>query len=369
MASEIHQKRVARLAQILQEMGVDAYFATSPVTMGWLYNLHEGGGERFMMLAVSATGKTRFICPGLSVTQAKRAGAEDVRGWNDGQDPLAHVRQLAEDWNLKSGIISVEDEMRAQMLLQMQKELPAALFKQGQEVIASLMGRKEQDEIDALEAAGKIADDAFAVALRTIKPGVTEKQVAEALVGEMTRMGGGPGFCIIATGANGAEPHHGTDETVIKEGDVIILDYGCSIKGYPSDITRTVCCGKASDEAKKVYDIVYKSHMAGREAIKVGNECQETDRAARKVIADAGYGEYFMHRLGHGIGMRGHEDPYMIEGNTLKLDLGHCFSIEPGIYLPGKFGVRIENIVTVTADGHKSLNAEPSPTLIEIPVE
>lgn len=366
MPSEIHRKRVARLAQILQDMGIDAFFATSPITMGWLYNLHEGGGERFMMLAVSADGRVRFICPGLSVTQAKRSGAEDVRGWNDGQDPMVHVRQLADDWNLRTGIIAVEDEMRAQMLLWLQKELPAALFKSGQEVIASLMGRKEPDEIAALEAAGKIADDALAAALKAIKPGVTERQVADALTAEMARLGGGPGFCIVAAGSNGAEPHHGTDDTPIQEGDVIILDYGCTVRGYPSDITRTVCCGKASDEAKKIYDIVYRAHMAGRAAIRVGAECQETDRAARRVIEEAGYGEYFMHRVGHGIGMRGHEDPYMVEGNTLKLEVGHCFSIEPGIYLPGRFGVRIENIVTVTPEGHRSLNAEPSPTLIEI---
>jgi Xaa-Pro aminopeptidase len=262
-------------------------------------------------------------------------------------------------------MIAVEDDMRAQMLLWLQKDLPAALFSPGQEVIASLMGRKEPAEIAALEAAGKIADDALAVAIATIKPGVTENEVAEKLVAEMTRNGGGPGFCIIASGANGAEPHHGTDASVIKEGDVIVMDYGCSVDGYPSDITRTVCCGKASDEAKKVYKIVYDAHMASREAIKVGTECQEIDRAARKTISDAGYGEYFMHRVGHGIGMRGHEDPYMIEGNTIKLETGHCFSVEPGIYLPGKFGVRIENIVTVTESGHKSLNAEPSPTLIE----
>jgi Xaa-Pro aminopeptidase len=291
---------------------------------------------------------------------------QDVRPWNDGQDPLVHVVQLVEDWNLRSGIVAVEDDMRAQMLLQMQERLPAVLFKPGQEVIANLMGRKEPEEIEAMRKAGEIADKALAAAIAAIRPGVTEREVGDKLVAEMTRMGGGPGFCIIASGTNGAEPHHGTDDSVIKEGDVIVMDYGCSVDGYPSDITRTVACGKASEEAHKVYKIVYEAFMAGRNAAKKGVPCEEVDRAARKVIDSAGYGEFFMHRVGHGIGMRGHEDPYMIEGNKLPLATGHCFSVEPGIYLPGNLGVRIENIVTITEDGCLSLNAEPSPTIIEV---
>jgi Xaa-Pro aminopeptidase len=249
----------------------------------------------------------------------------------------------------------------------MQLELPATLFKPGQEVIANLMGRKEPEEIDALRRAGAIADRALAIAIAAIKPGATEREVGDKLVAEMARMGAGPGFCIIAAGSNGAEPHHETDDTVIKEGDVIVMDYGCSVDGYPSDITRTVACGKASPEAHKVYKIVYDAFMAGRGAAKKGVACEEVDRAARKVIDGAGFGEYFMHRVGHGIGMRGHEDPYMIEGNKLPLATGHCFSVEPGIYLPGNLGVRIENIVTIAESGCVSLNEEPSATLIETP--
>ena len=353
------------MARLLTDMGLDAFFATSPVTMGYLCGLYEGGGERFMMLAISSKGDLRFICPGLSATQARRSGMKDVRPWNDGEDPMVHVHALVQDWGLRSGIVAVEDDMRAQMLLGLQKELPATLFKPGQEVIAGLMGRKEPEEIEAMRKAGEIADKALAIAIEAVKPSVTERQVGDKLVAEMTRLGGGPGFCIIAAGSNGAEPHHGTDDTVIKEGDVVVMDYGCSVDGYPSDITRTISCGKASPEAHKVYKVVYEAFMAGRNAAKVGVACEEVDRAARKVIDRAGYGEYFMHRVGHGLGMRGHEDPYMIEGNKLPLATGHCFSVEPGIYLPGNLGVRIENIVTMTESGALSLNAEPSPTLIE----
>ena len=159
-----------------------------------------------------------------------------------------------------------------------------------------------------------------------------------------------------------------TGQTELKPGDVIVMDYGCIVGGYMSDITRTVCLGESSAEQRKVYETVYAAHMAGRNAIAPGVPAEEVDRATRKVIDEAGYGEFFVHRTGHGLGMRVHEEPYICEGNGHRLEVGNVFSIEPGIYLPGKFGVRIENIVTVTKDGHESLNAEPSPTLLTVPV-
>jgi Xaa-Pro dipeptidase len=355
-----------RLANLLRDSGVDAFLAWHPVTMGYLHGFHEGGGERFVTLAVKADGQIAMICPALSETQAKRVGVQDVRPWKDGEDPLALFKDLAQEWNLRSAIIAVDNEMPAHMVLAMQQALPAALFKPGQEIMARLMSVKEPREIELLHQAGEIADKAFPAALAMIRPGVTEREVQDVLNAEMKRLGGTPLFAIVATGANGAEPHHLSDDTPIKEGDVIILDFGCTVGGYPSDITRTVCCGRASDEAKKIYDIVYRAHMAARSAIAVGVPCEEIDRAARRVIEDAGYGAYFMHRTGHGIGMRGHEEPYIVEGNKTPLTPGHCFSIEPGIYLPGNLGVRIENIVVATADGHKSFNNEPASHLEEV---
>lgn len=359
-------KRIERLANELRNEGIDAIFTCTPISMGYLHGFHEGGGERFLMLALRADGTTRMICPGLSATQARRSGMEDVRSWRDGEDPMAHFRQLAEDWNLRSAIIAVEDDMPAHMLLRMQEALPAALFKPGQEIIARLMRVKEPNEIELMRKAGKIADEALPAALRAIRPGATELEVEEALMTEMRRLGGRPNFCIVAAGANGAEPHHASDDMKIKEGDVVVLDYGCIVDGYLSDITRTFCCGAATQEARAIYDIVLRAHQAGRAAINPGVACQEVDRAARKVIENAGYGEFFMHRTGHGIGMRGHEEPFIIEGNELLLAPGHCFSVEPGIYLPGKFGVRIENIVTCTENGHESLNEEPAKELVEV---
>lgn len=355
--------RIGRFAELLQAAGFDAFFAWSPVTMEYLHGYGEGAGERFLTLAIRSDGSVRMICPALSETQARRAGIEDVRPWRDGEDPVEHFRQLASDWNLRSAIVAVDDELPAQMLLRMQEALPAALFKTGSGVTSALMRVKEESELEAMRKAAKIADSALAAGLAALRPGATEAEVGDALTAEMRRLGGKPAFCIIAAGANGAEPHHLSDDTVIREGDVVVMDFGCTVDGYYSDITRMAAVGHASEEAKRIHDIVLAAHHAARAAIRPEVTAESIDSAARKVIEDAGFGEFFMHRLGHGIGMRGHEDPNMVAGNQHRLEVGNCFSVEPGIYLPGKFGVRLENIVTVTADGHESFNEEPAETL------
>lgn len=355
--------RIERLVQELESAGIDAFLAWSPVTMSYLHGFGEGGGERFLTLAIRNEGDVRMICPALSETQAKRAGIPDVRSWRDGEDPLTHFRELADDWNLRSAIIAVDDELPAQMLLRIQEALPSALFRTGSELLSKLMRVKDPNELDLMRKAAEIADGALSAGLAAIRPGVSEISVEDAINAEMRRLGGRPAFCIVAAGANGAEPHHLSDETVIQKGDVVVLDFGCTVQGYFSDITRMAAVGEASKEAREVHQIVLRAHRAARNAIRPGVTAESIDRAARQVIEDAGYGEQFMHRLGHGIGMKGHEEPNMVAGNMHLLEVGNCFSVEPGIYLPGKFGVRIENIVTVIEGGHRSFNAEPADEL------
>lgn len=366
MATTATSARIDRLSKILVNDGVDCFIAQHPISMGYLHGFHEHAGERFMALCVNSDGRMRMICPALSQSQAKRAGMEDVRPWKDGEDPLALFAQLADDWNLKSAIIAVDSDMPARMLLQMQSVLPAALFKSGETQLAQLMRIKAQDEIELLQKAGWIADEAFLTVFPQIRAGMTEKQVAKLLADAMSERGGLPVFTIVAAGPNSAEPHHLTDDTVLKQGDVLIMDFGCNVGGYNSDITRTVSVGQASDKAKEVYDIVYRAHMAGREASKAGVTCGSVDAAARGVITEAGYGQYFVHRTGHGLGMNIHEEPYIIGGSEVVLEPGNCFSIEPGIYLSGQLGVRVENIVVTTEGGHLSMNAEPHPVLLEV---
>lgn len=360
--------RVSRLSQALQDAGADAFFAATPDSMRYLVGFGEHPHERFLALGINGNGEMVLICPALSENQARRAGMQEVRSWRDGEDPLALFQQLATEWNLRSSIIAVDDEMSARQLLQMQSVLPAALFKPGLPILSNLKRNKDAQEIETMARAGKIADDALAAGIQALRPGATEQEVSDALAQAMRAGGGKPTFSIIGAGKNGAEPHHETDSTVIQAGDVVCMDFGCELDGYQSDITRCVACGKAEDEAHKVYKVVFDAHMAGREMIRPGVQAQAIDRATRNVIEKAGYGEFFVHRTGHGIGMQGHEEPNIVQGNETLLQEGDCFSIEPGIYLPGRFGIRIENIVCVTADGHRSLNEEPAGGLLEVGV-
>lgn len=361
-----HTSRIASLAGQMREQGIGAFLASSPITMGYLHGFFEAGGERLLLLAVNADGRTRMICPGLTETQARRCGIADVRPWRDGEDPLRLVRELADDWGLDPGRIAVDDDLAAARLLELQHLLPQASFQAGQALMATLMRVKGEDELRLLREAGRIADETFRAVLGEIRPGRTEEEVAGFILETMRRKGGVPAFCIAAAGANSAEPHHHSDGTVLKEGDALILDFGCSVSGYLSDITRTVCVGRASDELRRIYRIVLEAHHAGRATIRPGVPCQDIDRAARRVIVEGGHGPRFVHRTGHGIGLRGHEEPYLVEGNLQPLAPGHCFSVEPGIYLPGRFGVRIENCVVCTEGGHASLNAEPPEAVPEV---
>lgn len=355
--------RIEKLAGALKDAGVDCYLAAEPKSMGYLANFFENGHERFLALAIRSNGEVRLIAPALAETQARRVGIDQVASWSDGEDPLALFAQLASDWNLKSGIIAVDPGMQARHILAMQSTLPAALFQDGEALLSSLMSRKDEAELAAMGATAKIADETWIEVKPQIKAGMTELEVAELLKAGMVKRGGTPQFFIVAAGPMGAEPHHISDDTVIKDGDVVICDFGCDLAGYQSDITRTICVGSPSAKAREVYDIVLRAHHAARAVVKPGVTGEEVDAAARKVIEDAGYGEYFFHRTGHGIGMSGHELPNMVNGNNVGLEPGNCFSIEPGIYIAGEFGVRIENIVTCTQDGGRSFNDEPEKSL------
>jgi D-alanyl-D-alanine dipeptidase len=228
------------------------------------------------------------------------------------------------------------------------------------EQLPMLRAIKDEDELERLTAAGEAADAAFYDIVQVQFAGRKETEIGADLADALKAHGHSEvDFTVVGSGPNGANPHHELGERVIEDGDMVVLDFGGIKDGYGSDTTRTVHVGEPTDEERQVHEIVEQAQQAGFEAVRPGVACQEIDRAAREVIADAGYGEYFIHRTGHGIGLTTHEPPYMVEGEEHLLEPGMCFSIEPGIYLPDRFGVRIEDIVTVTEDGGRRLNNTP----------
>ena len=357
------QPQISALASRLQEEGIDAFLGWSEVSLSYLHGYSEHAGHRFLTLGVNSEGAVALICGALSENQARRAGITDIRSWRDGEDPLRLMHDLAAEWNLRTAVVAVDEDMPALMLLKLQSILPAALFKDGGPLMADLRRRKTPHELDLMRKAARIADEAYDEVKPRIKAGMTERQIERMLFEGMEQRGGRVNFGIVGAGANGAEPHHATDDTVVKDGDVVILDFGCDVDGYRSDITRTIAVGHASPKASEVYRAVYGAHMAGRNAAVGGAMCGAADAAARAVIEKAGYGPQFMHRLGHGIGLQAHEMPYLMPGSEVVLEPGDCYSVEPGVYLAGEFGVRIENILAATQDGSESLNAEPSPEM------
>jgi Xaa-Pro aminopeptidase len=216
---------------------------------------------------------------------------------------------------------------------------------------------KGDDELERLAAAGAAADAAYGEIVTRRFAGRRETEVAADLAALLREFGHEQvDFTVVGSGPNGANPHHEAGDRVIQVGDPVVLDFGGLKYGYGSDTTRTVCVGEPTDEIREVHEIVRQAQQAGVDAVRPGVSCQDIDRAARAVITDAGYGEAFIHRTGHGIGVTTHEPPYMVEGEERPLMPGMCFSVEPGIYLAGRFGVRIEDIVTVTDDGVRRLN-------------
>jgi len=248
--------------------------------------------------------------------------------------------------------------MRVMELTLTKDHLPEARIVDAGPVIDMLRLRKSADEIAAMRMAVRIAEKALTEVTGWLKPGMTEKQIAGKLTILMFELGGGvlPFEPLVLAGAHAANPHGVPDDTMIKEGEALLFDYGTSYGGYISDLTRCFAIGRPLEgKAKEVYEVVKAANAAGCAAAGPGVPCQDVDRAARKVIDEAGFGEHFFHRVGHGIGLEGHEGPYMVEGNTLRLEEGMCFTVEPGIYIPGEVGIRIEDNLVVTASGVESL--------------
>ncbi|XMA39161.1 aminopeptidase P family protein [Streptomyces albogriseolus] len=301
-------------------------------------------------------GKPVLVVPTLEAPDAERAAGASalaLRDWTDGKDPYAATAALLD----AEGRFGVSDNAWALHLLGLQQALPRTAYVSLTEALPMLRAVKDPAELDRLAAAGAAADAAFEEIRNVAFAGRPESEVAADLAGLLRRFGHSQvDFTIVASGPNGANPHHEAGDRRIGRGDMVVLDFGGLKDGYGSDTSRTVHVGEPTEEERRVHDLVREAQEAGFRAVRPGAACQDVDRAARAVIADAGYGEYFIHRTGHGIGVTTHEPPYMIEGEEQPLVPGMCFSVEPGIYLPGRFGVRIEDIVTVTEDGGRRLN-------------
>jgi Xaa-Pro aminopeptidase len=351
-----HADRVRRTGDEAAAAGLAAVVVAPSPDLAYLAGYDPPPLERLTLFAIRPNGEAALLVPMLERSLALTSplgDAVEVVGWTDGDDPYRVAAGLLP----AAGSVAVGDRMLASHLLELQRAAPAVSFVSASPVISRLRAVKDPDEIAALARAGRAADETFRQICVARFEGRSEEEVARDLADLLVRNGHARAdFTIVASGPHAASPHHDPGGRTIRARDVVVMDFGGVFGGYFSDTTRTVVVGEPPAGFAEVYEAVRAAHDAALAAIAPGVAAQDVDLAARRVIEGAGYGERFIHRTGHGIGLELHEPPWIVAGNDLELRHGMTFSVEPGIYLEGRFGVRIEDIVAVTDDGVDRLN-------------
>jgi Xaa-Pro dipeptidase len=355
-------KRLSNLRKALQNSGVEALALGPGSSLTYLTGLHFHLSERPVVMFFTAEGTLGIVLPELEMPKLENVPFE-IRAFPYGENPAAWdgiFLAAGKALGLEGRVIGVEPRSLRLLEFNFIKAVAGETeCRDAGNMVGDLRLRKDADEILAIRKAVKIAQAALEATLPVIKVGMTEKEIASELVLQLLRHGSEPElpfFPIVSSGPNGANPHAVPSERKLQEGDLLVVDWGAAVDGYISDLTRTFAVGEVEPEFKKIHQIVLEANAAGRAAGKPGAHCSVVDKAARDVIEKTGYGEYFTHRTGHGIGMEAHEDPYMRGDNSQLLEEGMAYTVEPGIYLPGRNGVRIEDNIAVTQDGVECLS-------------
>jgi Xaa-Pro aminopeptidase len=349
--------RIDRVRAAMEPLGID-YLLVGPSTdLVYLLDWGVRQSERMTILVLPREGTARLVLPAFELDRiAALPPVFEPAPWKDGTDPAPLLASLLANGGAGS-TVAVGGQMFAHFLLRIRDAAPEARLVSGDPVLVPVRMRKSSSEVAALRAASEAADAVFEELLGLPLAGSSERE----LLAEIHRLlvekghdtvGGG----IVAAGPNGAAPHHGASDRRIDRGDALVVDFGGVRANYRSDITRTVHVGEPSEEFRRIYELVDEANAVGFAAVRPGMTAAGIDEATRGHIAAAGYGQHFTHRTGHGIGLDGHEPPYLVRGDETPIEEGMTFSIEPGIYLEGRFGVRIEDIVLVTRDGAERLN-------------
>ncbi|MEO6571970.1 MAG: Xaa-Pro peptidase family protein [Ilumatobacteraceae bacterium] len=354
--SQIYLDRLDRVRAAMSDQGVDALLLSVGHDLPYLTGYLAMPLERLTMLVVPVDGDATLVIPRLEAPRvAEQPGVFAMLPWNETDDPTAIVADLARG----AHTIAVGDQMWARFLVELLPQLPGVTYRRAVDVVGPMRMIKDDAEIAALAAAGAAVDRIAAElqAGRIDLVGRTEADVSAELSARIISEGHQKvNFAIVAAGENAASPHHHAGARVIREGEIVLCDFGGTMDGYCSDITRCVFTGDIDADVAEAYAVLHEAHAASVASAVVGTTCQDIDLAARSVIEQAGFGEFFVHRTGHGIGLEEHEDPYIVQGNGHPLAAGHAFSIEPGIYLPGRWGMRLEDIVVASDAGPVPMN-------------
>lgn len=360
----MHQIRLERLIEHTLGQGLDAVALVPGSNMAYISGIHAHLSERPIVLFVPVDDDLAIIIPVLEAPKAEAAGIapERIYAWSDEEGYADAFQRACAHLELSDILLGVEAlRMRVLEMELLRRYAPNLQTAHADPILDALRLRKDREELQAMERAVAVAEIAMHNLLPQLRIGQTEKEVAAMLTRELMSAGAdGLAFePIVSAGPNAASPHAVPTNRALQKGELLILDWGALVDGYVSDITRTFALGAVPDELRQMYDVVRTANEAGREAARPGRSGHDIDVATRTVIESAGYGDYFIHRTGHGLGMEAHERPQIVRGNDEPLPVGAVFTIEPGIYLPGRGGVRIEDNVVITQDGGRSLTSFP----------
>ncbi|MFJ7974611.1 M24 family metallopeptidase [Peribacillus sp. JNUCC 23] len=355
--------KLTELTQWLQTSGLDAALITAPDNVFYLSGFLSDPHERLLALAVFQEAEPILVCPKMETEDAKRSGwAGEIIGYTDIEDPWEEIKLAVGRRSVNVKRLAIEKEhLNVERLEKVQMIFSVPELVAAEEKLRELRMVKTEDEMKKIREACRLADYAIEIGVSEIKEGKTEMEILAAIEYEMKKAGvQNMSFStMVLTGANAASPHGTPGATKVKRGDLVLFDLGVVYEGYCSDITRTVAYGDISDKQREIYETVLKAEEAAIAASKPGVSCAEIDLTARNIIRDKGYGDYFPHRLGHGLGISVHEFPSLTETNPLLLKSGMVYTIEPGIYVPNVAGVRIEDDIYVTENGAEVLTKYP----------
>jgi Xaa-Pro dipeptidase len=356
----VYRKRLERALDLMPSYGFAALFSEPSTNFSYLQNANFGRSERLIALVIPKNGQPLVVAPGFEVERIKRAvgSLADVRGWAEEESPYGLIYSAL--WTLGPARLGIEPSTRYGTVVKLRKVMTNWEFLDAGDLFTQLRIIKSDAEIALIRRAVSITETSIAATFASLEAGVTEREVAAYLSEQMSQRGARGGG-LVQFGPDSALPHGGPGDRALEHGTPVLIDGGCRVHGYASDITRMHFFGDdPSPKYREVFNTVLAAQTAAYEAAQPGTECQRLDHIARTVITQGGYGKYFTHRLGHGIGMDGHEPPYLVNGNRRKLEVGMVFTIEPGIYLPDEWGVRIEDDLVVRENGLEVLSTRVS---------
>ncbi len=364
LTPEDYKMRLEKAKKLMSENGIDGILLTGSTNLVYFTNVNWWRSERTFGAVLNRKKDPVWVCPAFELKRALELIPEghEVRTWEEHESPFTLIGGIMEDLGAGVGKLGLGPTIRSFVYYGLRQDAPSLQLVDGSVVTEGCRGIKTEKELAYMDLANKITKMAYREGFKNLREGMSRGDLGGIFRKSHQQMGvsggGGPLF-----GPGSAFPHGTMEERTLQDGDIVLVDGGCSVEGYRSDVTRTIVFGAPTDKQRKIWEVVRKAQLAAHKAVRPGIACEEIDRSARKVVEEAGFGpeyRFFAHRVGHGIGMEGHEYPYLVRGNKLKLQPGMTFSNEPGIYIYGEFGVRIEDCFAVTEDGARFLGGMES---------